>query len=93
MIFSVNTQMNGSLERVNPRYITPKKVKPGQSSPDYSPAYPVELSPITDVKSAALANSMQESFDKKMTLASKGKGKRKTRKSKKSKRRSTIRRS
>lgn len=78
--------MNGSLERVNPRYITPKKAKPGQSSPEYSPAYPVEVSPIKDVKSEAIATSMQEGFEKKMSIASKGKGKRKTRRSKKAKR-------
>ncbi len=69
--------MQGSLDRVNPKLITPKRTKPGQSSPDYSPAYPVEISPIRDVKKAARIGSRQEKFEKAMLKA---KGGRKTRK-------------
>jgi hypothetical protein len=61
--------MQGSLEPVPSKYITPKRTKRGQSSPDYSPAYPVDVSPIKDVKKAAIATSMQEAFEKRMMTA------------------------
>lgn len=76
--------MQGSLEPVNPKYITPKKVRPGETSPDYSPAYPVEVSPIRNVQEAAEIQSRQEKFQKDLKKA-KGRGRR-TRKSKKSRR-------
>jgi hypothetical protein len=80
--------MKGSLEPVNPKYVTPKKTMPGESSPDYTPASPVDVSPIKDVDAAAKAQSMQEDYEKKIAQASRGKGRtrklRKTRKSKKS---------
>lgn len=88
--------MKGSLEPVNPKFITPKKTSPGQSSPEYSPAYPVDVSPIKDVNAAAVATSMQERFEKNMSVASrKGKGRRTTtqrRGKKTTRRRKTMRR-
>ena len=75
--------MQGSLEPVNPKYITPKKTRPGETSPDYSPAYPVEVSPIRNVKEAAEIQSRQEKFQKDLKKA---KGGKKTRKTKKSRR-------
>lgn len=79
--------MQGRLDYPGKKYITPKKVQPGQTSPDYSPAYPVEMSPIRDVKEAAEVGSRQEKFEKAMMKAANGKG----RKTKRSRRRMTRR--
>lgn len=80
--------MQGSLDPVPKKYITPKRTAPGQTSPDYSPAYPVEVSPIKSVREAAEIGSRQEKFNKALLTA---KGRRKSKKSKK--RRVTRRRS
>lgn len=81
--------MQGSLEPVNPKYITPKKVRPGETSPDYSPAYPVDVSPIRNVKEAAEIQSRQEKFQKDLKRANGG---RKTRKRRQRKSRKLSRR-
>lgn len=75
--------MQGSLDPVNPKYITPKKVRPGETSPDYSPAYPVDVSPIRNVKEAAEIQSRQEKFQKDLKRA---KGRNMTKKTKKRRR-------
>lgn len=82
--------MQGSLEPVNPKYITPKKIRPGETSPDYSPAYEVDVSPIRNVKEAAEIQSRQERFQKDLKKA-KGRPTKKRRRQRKS-RRTTRRR-
>jgi len=79
--------MKGSLEPVNPKYVTPKKTKPGETSPDYTPAYPVEVSPIQNVKEAAEIGARQEKFEKALMRA-KGRSRRRRH----TKRRKTARR-
>ena len=61
--------MSGTLEPVSPQYITPKKTRLGETSPDYSSARPVAITPISNVPEAAIANSMQEDYERKMEQA------------------------
>ena len=75
----------GTLDPPRKGYVTPKRVNPGESSPDYSPAYPVEDSPVKDVKEAAEAQSMQERFNKQMAIASRKGGKTRRQRRRKSK--------
>jgi hypothetical protein len=82
----------GKLE-YDPRYITPKD--PAKSPEAYSAASEVKdnISPIKNVKRAAEAQSMQEAFSKKMIMASRKGGRRKSRRGNKGRRRKTKRRS
>lgn len=91
--------MAGTIDEVPMKgFRTPIPVDPKTGSPMwYSEVKSVNVSPIKDVKEAAVAQSMQEKFQKEMKKATMemkmGKGRRrKTKKSKKSKRRTTRRR-
>jgi len=81
----------GTLDPPQKGYITPKKANPGES-PDYSPAYEVDLSPIKDLKKEAEIQSRQEEFNKQLAIAAR-KGGKKTRKQRRRKTRKTRRRS
>lgn len=77
--------MAGTIDVVPKKgFRTPIPVDPKTGSPEwYSEAKSVDVSPIKDIKSAAEVQSMQEGFEKKMMMASRGKGRRTTRKGKK----------
>lgn len=88
-------RMKGSLEPTDPRYVTPKKARLGETSPEYTPASVVPISPISNVREAAIANSMQEEFEKKMGQAGKSRRQKKkaSRKTRKQRRRRSVKRS